>query len=30
MIGIMRLATSTAWRASELPRTQYVPAGGED
>ena len=30
MIGIMRLATSTAWRAAELPRTQYVPAGGED
>lgn len=30
MVGIVRLATTTAWRAAAQPRTQYVPAGGED
>ncbi|MBU3742230.1 MAG: M28 family peptidase [Candidatus Kapabacteria bacterium] len=30
MIGIVRLAASTAWRAADIPRTSYVPAGGED
>jgi hypothetical protein len=30
MVDIMKLATATAWRAAERPRTTYIPAGFED
>lgn len=30
LMSIAQLALSTAWRAAELPRTTYIPAGWED
>lgn len=30
LVGITRLAASTAWRAAAIPRTRYLPAGFED
>jgi hypothetical protein len=30
LMSISQLALSTAWRAAELPRTTYIPAGWED
>jgi Peptidase family M28/PA domain len=30
LVQIAQLALSTAWRAAELPRTTYIPAGWED
>lgn len=30
MVDVMKLATATAWRAAERPRTTYIPAGFEE
>lgn len=30
LVGITKLAASTAWRAAAMPRTRYLPAGFED